>query len=73
LPEPVRRGELAVGAEPGVVDEQINMKIFLADEREDRFRRNGIGQIGDADFCADFMLGREILRQCGEAILATRR
>jgi hypothetical protein len=66
-------GELAVSAEAGIVDEQIDVKIFLADESEDRVRGGWIGEIGDADFGADVVFGGEIARQRRQTILASCR
>src|SRR5205809_6342737 len=66
-------GERAVGAEAGVVDEDIDVETTVSREGEDSFRRVGLGEIGGEDFGADFVGGGESLRERLQAIGAAGR
>src|SRR5260370_2198450 len=62
--------KLAVLAETGVVDQQIDLDPFFFGKIKNPFWGIRVGQIRGNDFRADFVAGRQPARKCLEAILS---
>ena len=73
LPPKVRRRELAIGAEPGVVDQQIDVDISSLGEGEYFSGRRRVGQVSHENFRSDFVRRRKRSRQVFQPLAATRR
>src|SRR5260370_40344014 len=61
---------LAVLAEAGVVDQQIDLDPFFFGKSKNPFWGIRVGQIRGNDFRADFVACRQPARKCLEAILS---
>src|SRR5689334_22504876 len=65
--------KLPVFSEAGVIDEQINFDSLVAGEGKNLFRSGGIGQVSREYLRLYFVSRGQPLRECVEAIFATRR